>query len=272
MKRYLVGILFGVIPIGTLVSISIAAELPVPIVDGNISQQEWLLASKISKRLTYQNDRTGKKETHQMEVFYLNDENNLYFGIRVQGDDFGKENELVDVIELYFDNNNNQIIEVGEDIKNFWNLDYGDWHYNGDGGWSADAVVDDLPVVDGLGKARHTIARQGKIADYTYEIRMPLKSNDALDLSVDLGSEIGMKITFREMYLDPAGDWLIWDSAEDGWPTGNQNREDRFDGKTYGRIKILSKSEIHNLFTEYVTPLGKLASYWGQVKIRHYND
>ena len=99
-----------------------------------------------------------------------------------------------------------------------------------------------------------------------YEIQMPLKANDALDLSVDLGSEIGLKITFREMSLNPNG-WFIWDGAEYGWPTGNQNLEDRFDGKTYGKITILSKNEIQTLSARYVTSSGKLAISWGQVKV-----
>lgn len=124
----------GDIPTGGELSASSVIYSPYastpPTIDGLLSTDEWG-SPAITKTLSYTHNITHESETHEMTVYFMNNHCYLYTAIRVTDDDFEGEDyqmgEDVDVIELYFDNDNDGVIEAYEDIKNFWNLEYRDW-------------------------------------------------------------------------------------------------------------------------------------------------
>jgi hypothetical protein len=203
-----------------------------PVIDGLLSLSEWG-SPVITKTLDYFNCITGQDETHEMLVYFMNDNAYLYVAIRITNEDFESEDiqlDDVDVIELYFDNDNDEVIEANEDIKNFWNLEYSDWFYNpteeGSVRWSEDERA------DGIGAASHSTHSMG---DYIYEFEIPLDSGDIHDLAITTSSIVGIKILYREMYYNATDEY--WHSkGEDGWPAV----EGRFDGTTYGKLVLSS--------------------------------
>jgi hypothetical protein len=209
--------------------------LKAPDIDGVLGPGEWQ-GNPLRKTLSYVS--IDGAETHEMVAYFAHDDNHLYVAIMITNDDFESSTALeiagkylvesYDVIELYFDNDNDDVIEQGEDIHHFWNLEYDDWYYAGNGSWNKDQRK------DGIGTATHS--NQG-IGDYVYEFKIPLDSGDAQDLSITPGSTVGIKILYREMHYDPATDIWIWGEAQDGWPAKN----DRFDGATYGQL-VLSEA------------------------------
>lgn len=199
-----------------------------PVIDGILDSMEWPEPA-FTKQLDYVNQ--GFQEKHEMIGYFMNDDHYLYIAIVITMEDFEAsttESSDIDVIEIYFDNNNNNIIEPNEDIHNFWNLRYGDWHFEENERWCSDQNT------HGQGKATHSNKNTG---DYIYEFKIPLNCGDVQDLSVTSGSVIGIKILYREMHCDSkTGKWE-WKKngvAEDGWP----NKEGRFDGTTYGKLML----------------------------------
>lgn len=137
-----------------------------PVIDGLLSQNEWR-SPAITKTLNYTNCITGQNETHEMFVYFMNDDTYLYIAIKITNEDFESEDVQegdVDVIEIYFDNNDNEVIEPNEDIKNFWNFEYGDWFYEGNGSWCDDVGYGG--TLDGRGIATHSTHSVG---DSVYE-------------------------------------------------------------------------------------------------------
>jgi len=206
-----------------------------PTIDGLLSPDEWG-SPAITKTLSYTD---AVPETHEMTVYFMNSHCYLYVAIKITDDDFEGEyyqtGEDVDVIELYFDNDNDDVIEPYEDIKNFWNLVYRDWfvYEVGPPCWR---WRDDVPyggTLDGEGAATHSNLA---IGDYTYEFKIPLNSGDIHDLSVSAGSTVGIKILYREMHWDPIDGVWTWTTSEDGWPSS----VGRFDGSTYGKLALSS--------------------------------
>lgn len=213
-----------------------------PVIDGTRDSMEWPEPA-FTKQLDYANQ--GFQEKHDMIGYFMNDDNYLYVAIVITSDDFEAERPEksdVDVIEIYFDNNSNNMIEPNEDIHNFWNLQYGDWHFEENERWCSDQNT------HGQGKATHSNRNTG---DYIYEFKIPLNSGDVQDLSVTSGSVIGIKILYKEMHFDSeTGKWG-WEEnsvAEDGWP----NKESRFDGSTYGKLVLGKPSPVP---TEQPNPL-----------------
>ena len=206
-----------------------------PTIDGLLIPNEWG-SPEIVKTLNYINRDTSESETHEMTVHFMNDDTYLYIAIKITNEDFESDDVQgvdVDVIELYFDNDNDGVIEPNEDIKNFWNLEYGDWFYKGNGTWCSDSKK------DGGGAAKHS---NHAIGDYTYEFRIPLNSSDDQDLSVTPDCTIGVKILYREMcYSSADGYW--YGVGKDGWPTEGE----RFDGSTYGKLVLSSTNQTTEL-------------------------
>ena len=206
-----------------------------PTIDGLLIQNEWG-SPEIVKTLNYINCDTSESETHEMAVYFMNDNTYLYIAIKITNEDFESDDvqdQDVDVIELYFDNDNDGVIEPNEDIKNFWNLEYDDWFYTGNWSWCSDSKK------DGEGAAKHS---NHTIGDYTYEFRIPLNSGDDQDLSVTSDCTIGVKILYREMYYSSA-DGYWYGAGEDGWPTEGE----RFDGSTYGKLVLSSTNQTTEL-------------------------
>ena len=207
-----------------------------PTIDGLLIPNEWG-SPEIVKTLNYTNRDTSESETHEMTVHFMNDDTYLYIAIKITNEDFESDDVQgvdVDVIELYFDNDNDGVIEPNEDIKNFWNLKYGDWFYKGNGTWCSDSKK------DGGGAAKHS---NHAIGDYTYEFRIPLNSGDDQDLSVTPDCTIGVKILYREMCYNSSANGYWYSVGKDGWPTEGE----RFDGSTYGKLVLSSTNQTTEL-------------------------
>lgn len=224
---------------------SVYSSVP-PTIDGSLSLNEWGEPT-IVDTLTYTNDSVNY-ETHDMFVYFMNDNNYLYIAAKITNDDY--ESDLDgdwDVIEIWFDGNNNGIIEPGEDIKRFTNLLYEDWFYEGESegyyNWSSDATL------DGEGVASHS---NQAIGDYTYEFKIPLNSGDAHDLAITSDSTIGLHIQYSESYYNATDESWICDGTMDGWP----NNGDQFDGSNYGTLKLNSSFTPPGYMEELVSITG----------------
>ena len=206
------------------------ASVP-PTIDGLLSYGEWGEPA-IVDTLSYSNDSINY-ETHDMYVYFMNDNNYLYIAVKITDDDFESDNDFcgsdLDVLEIYFDGDNNEIIEPGEDIKRFTNFYYSDWYYMGDGSWSTDETS------DGEGVASHS---NHALGDYTYEFKIPLNSGDAHDFAITPDSTIGLKIEYSEYYYDSSDESWICDGNSDGWP----NNGDQFDAANHGKLKLSSSA------------------------------
>jgi S-layer protein (TIGR01567 family) len=225
---------------------SVYSSVP-PTIDGSLSLNEWGEPA-IVDTLTYTNDSVNY-ETHDMFVYFMNDNNYLYIAVKITNDDY--ESDLDgdwDKLEIWFDGNNNGIIEPDEDIKQFTNLLYDDWFYEGElegyHTWSSDASL------DGEGVASHS---NQAIGDYTYEFKIPLNSGDAHDLAITSDSTIGLHIKYSEYYYDSIDDSWLCDGTEDGWP----NNGDQFNGSNYGTLKLNSSFTQPGYMEELVSITGQ---------------
>lgn len=208
----------------------VSTALP-PMIDGVISPREWPEAAFV-KELSYHNRVTDEDETHLMAFYCTHDEQNLYIAVKITNDDFQEQTSVgtgelhVDILEIYFDGNNDGIVELNEDIKNFWWLRFGDWVYLGER-WCNDDIE------NGVGKATHS--NPTGIGDYFYEFEIPLNSGDPQDLTITPRSTVGIKVSFREMNKVGDGQWDF--AGEDGWPLFVESS--RFDGATYGKLILV---------------------------------
>ena len=187
----------------------------------------------ITKTLGYTNSLTGESETHEMNVYARHDDNNLYIAITVENDDFFKGTaqdssyEDVDYISIFFDGNNDGVIEENEDMRRWpWDLPCGDFHFTGDGTWIQDTLS------NGGGRWRF-VSISGALGDYIYEFEIPLNSGDAQDLSITPGSTVGIKIEYQEMhYFEENG--IRSAVGGDAWPS----KGGVLDGLTYGKLTL----------------------------------
>lgn len=224
---------------------SVYSSVP-PTIDGSLSLNEWGEPA-IVDTLTYTNDSVNY-ETHDMFVYFMNDNNYLYIAVKITNDDY--ESDLdgdLDAIEIFFDGNNNGIIEPGEDIKQFTNLSYDDWFYEGE----IEGYYTCRPdaTLDGEGVASHS---NQAIGDYTYEFKIPLNSGDAHDLAITSDSTIGLHIQYSESYYNATDESWICDGTMDGWP----NNGDQFDGSNYGTLKLNSSFTPPGYMEELVSITG----------------
>ena len=200
-----------------------------PIFDGVLGAEgeDWGKAVA-TKTLSYTNSLTGESETHEMNVYARYDDNNLYIAVTVENDEFftDKEYERNSRLWIYFDGNNNGIIEENEDAQRFpWDLMHGDFHLTADGS----RVQDEQS--DGGGRWRFETV-SGNLGNATYEFEIPLNSGDPQDLSITPGSTVGIKIEYEEMhYSEKTG---TFDTVGgDTWPRGH-----RLDGLTYAKLTL----------------------------------
>jgi len=207
-----------------------ASYLPTPpLFDGILGAwgENWGDAV-ITKNLSYTNSLTGENETHKMNVYARYDENNLYIAITVENDDFSTDvDHDRDLIWIYFDGDNNGVIEENEDIQRFpWDSLYGDFHFTGDGTWAQDALSN--------GGGRWSFVNvSGDLGNFTYEFEIPLDSGDPQDLSITPGATVGVKIEYQEMhYSEEEQTWSA--VGGDAWPS----KGGVFDGSTYGKLTL----------------------------------
>lgn len=181
-----------------------------------------------TKTLSYTNSFTGEHETHKMTVYARYDYNNLYIAIKVENDDYssniGYEH---DRIFIFFDGNNNGIIEENEDVRSFYNLMHDDCHFRADNYWTSDYWP------HGEGCANPIIPVPGGLCDWIYEFAIPLNSGDPHDLSITPGSTVGIKIEYAELHYY-ADEGRFHYMGADGWPSYGERR----DGLTYAKLKL----------------------------------
>ncbi len=205
-----------------------------PKIDGVLETGEWLEPTLI-KSFGFNNTITGQYETHLMTLYSVHDDANLFIAAKVTDvqylpDITPEQGKLaVDVFEIYFTTNDSY------DIRNFWRLDYGDWHSLGGGGWGADQTK------NGIGKASHS--NPSGIGDYVYEFQIPLDSGDLQDMAITSNSSIGILISFRRMYWNSSevkinnANVLMWGHSwadEYFWPDARD--KNRLNGANYGKL------------------------------------
>jgi len=200
-----------------------------PLFDGILGAdgEDWGKAVA-TKTLSYTNSLTGESETHEMNIYARYDDNNLYIAVTVENDDFWEDAKRDrDLLWIYFDGNNNGIIEENEDIQRFpWDERRGDFHFTEDGGWAQDEQLNE-------GGRWRCMETSGGLSNYTYEFEIPLNSGDPQDLSIAPGSTVGMKIEFQEMhYFEEKQAWSA--VGEDAWPS----KGEVLDGLSYGKLTL----------------------------------
>jgi len=203
-----------------------------PTVDGILSPGEWPDPVK-SKTLTYRDDATPTphEESHQMDVYFKNDDTYLYVAVKITGDDFEAAGYQptgdMDVLDVAFDNNNNGQVDSNEDDKHFWNLEYVDSHAIDTNQWQ----VDDQPS-DTIGHATHSAPDAS--GDYIYELKIPLKFSNIQNLNIRPGNIVGVCIKFEEWhyadgFLGSRGDW-----SNASWPSFTGSMK-------FGKLKLASQ-------------------------------
>lgn len=208
-----------------------------PTIDGLLGASEWPDVPALDSWFNYSNSGGGD-ETHQLKVYIQNDAINLYVAIIIMDEDFNITDSY-DKLNLYFDNNNNGLLDTTEDVKVFQSLDYSDWFFHEDGYTTTDSTT------NGIGKATHTT--QGDNGDYIYEYEIPLNSGDTQDISVNAGDTLGLLISFTEFSgtVNTGSFGVGWDT----WPLDSFSTS-AFD--SYGDL-ILAESTIVSTTTTPTT-------------------
>ena len=185
-----------------------AWSITTPTIDGTLSPGEWADAAVVNFTLNY------CSESHDVTLYVKNDGTYLYLAAVVRNEEYSNLAEMYhDFANFYFDNNNNGVIDVGEDglAIRFDNTVFKDtYNPNGVNGWS---YSDDGSggTNDIVGAVTHTNPVPDGIGDYTFEYRHPLNSaDDAHDFSLNPGDTVGFRFSFPdgETTCQPVGyDW-----------------------------------------------------------------
>lgn len=180
----------------------------IPIIDGVISPAEWDDADSVSFLLEY-SDLLPETVAHEATVYVKNDETYLYLAVVVKGDDFNPN----DFGNWRFDNDNNGVIEVGDDGLSIRSDGLSTDRYRTEaieGWWSSD--VYDGGTNDIVGEVSHT--NPSGVGDYTFEYRHPL---DTADNGHDFSLKPGETVGFQLRYADggPGGGGDEWPEPPD---------------------------------------------------------
>lgn len=221
----------------SLVTVNSKYATSLPVIDGILEPGEWTEPT-FTKSFDYQVGNVSK--TGEMVGCFMNSEKYLYCAVVVSAEDFKKENFKKNKMEdagfflyLHFDNNNDGIIEKGEDIKvieilmggrtpPWYNDDYADPDKNwpqSDWGGGDSAYMN--AKRNGLGSASYS----DSTGCLTYEFSIPLNDGDPLDLSAKPGDTIGIKVRLEERNY---GGVFI------GWPIGRGVNM----GSTYAKLTL----------------------------------
>jgi len=156
----------------------------VPMIDGSIEDVEWSDANAITVSMKH----TFGSQIISTTVYAKNDHSNLYLAFATPSPQFKKG----DILGLFFDEgsgggDHDGMLTLGaEDFKEL-SVDeyYFDAYYYGDGGWSADGLI------DGTAIARHHADH------YEWEWQIPLNSGDIEhDINAQPGDTLGICIQY----------------------------------------------------------------------------
>jgi len=136
-------------------------------------------------------------ESHNGSIRLLNDNQNLYMLIQIYYEDYNASTYNFDELDIYFDGNGNGFLDPVEDAK-YCLVSSGleDWHY------SSSTAQEDTMLNGALGKS-HTNPVNGRVGNYTFELRVPLNSTDINDIATSTNKTIGACITSSLCLLKP---------------------------------------------------------------------
>lgn len=184
-----------------------------PIIDGRIGPREWVDADHQNFMLTWNG------ENHPAVLYVKNDRDNLYLALKIFAEDIDEN----DIVDFYFDSNNNGVIDLGDDIISAgfpvvqpWAPPPGTWSFDMFccKGLSTNLLVtydtldprggEFIGTFDLQAAFTHTQMtaegiNYGEVGIYVFEFSHPLNSGDVLH---DIALEPGDSLSFKMYYLD----------------------------------------------------------------------
>jgi len=159
-----------------------------PVIDGTIGAAEWSGASK----------KTFTLGGWTCTVYEMNDANNLYMALEIPD----TTHDVNDMLLVYFDNDNDGVTEVGNDLVGMSSTSpgfFGDYYCSAlPNTWSSD--VGDGGTNDGSG----VLGFSGGV--HYYEFSHPLDTTDnAHDFSLSAGSTVGFMIGYLDNLVSVGG-------------------------------------------------------------------
>lgn len=201
-----------------------------PVIDGQFADGEWDAAT-IEPLSFFMIDLTTGEDTRFIpaDLYLMNDHENLYIGLQIFGVPYNNEGVAgngFDFVFFFFDNDNDGLIEPGEDLKAVVtaqaNIDFAQRGTYADQHQPIPEEEDDASDlhIDGLGRIVHSNVRG--IGHYTIELAVPLDSGDPLDIRTEPGGEIRFNIALATALgtaMAEAGAFfdLPFDQDASGW-------------------------------------------------------
>jgi len=172
-------------------------------IDGVIDPTEWATAASLSLPMQF-------GDTQLTGTFYvMQSSTDLYFGFTIDDDEYtqdpvGKYGIKDDKIDIFFDGNNNGILdEIGENViivhsQSPWLED--NFRYNVAGNYYQD--INDGGIANGEGLSTRTNTMNH------FEVRFPLCSSDTdHDFCLQTNDTLGFWIKYWDAFYDPAFDY-----------------------------------------------------------------
>lgn len=157
-----------------------------PVLDGSIGDTEWGGATSYSVTV-------GNRS---VVIYVMNDAQNLYIAVRVSTPNAGYSR---DAVRFEFDNDNDgDFYEMNHDaIQLYLDGEFADWSSGHPGNVLRASDQMNGGTTDGGGGARSSQS------DNFFELSHPLNSGDALDIALEPGDMVGVKMSISEN-----GEWL----------------------------------------------------------------
>ena len=179
----------------------------VPTLDGKINGSEWSDALKVSKTFNLLNIQGQQASSHRVTLYIKNDGKNLYMAGQLDGEeedgtlDVEDINSLVmDTFSLSFDNNNDGVLQSGEDKKSLSILNgipyIKDAHHLS----LADqqkGKEDSAEPQNMKGAITYTSSNGGY---YQFELAIPLNSGDPLDVQLQPGQTVHWNLFYIDKF------------------------------------------------------------------------
>ena len=176
-----------------------------PTLDGRINSSEWSDARKVSKNFDLINIQGKKVESHFLTIYVKNDGSNLYLAGQLDKEeldgtmsDFDISTLVMDTFSLGFDNNNDGVLQSGEDKKSLSILNgtpYVKDEHRLSPAEQQQGKEDSSEPQNVDGKITHTSSNGGY---YQFELSIPFSSGDPFDVQL----QPGQKIRWNLFYID----------------------------------------------------------------------